>query len=255
MCNLGRDNHLQSLVCSEKTETPGEKRTPLGCQGLRGQEPPLDQRERAQAKGRRRGILLKGKARRGPEGWRRGRHVRAGMWAGHVRHAGRSRVQLRQCPDPCTSLSSPQAQSRGLPVRPGPSAQGETTHKGRSVSSPRPQGCTDGAWHPSGLPGSTFRVFLTPDAAAARETDSGKGQWQGAKRQLCVRPPLSANVCRFLSSPAFRVGRPLLAAHGRTLSAAILSVARVESRNPFRAILVFLLPGRTPEFDNPVRQR
>lgn len=46
------------------------------------------------------------------------------------------------------------------------------------------------------------------------ETDGAARQWQGAKRQLCVRPPLSASARAGLPSPAFRVGRPLLAARG-----------------------------------------
>ncbi|XP_021779814.2 prothymosin alpha isoform X4 [Papio anubis] len=58
------------------------------------------------------------------------------------------------------------------------------------------------------------------------ETDGRNCQWKDAKRQLCVRPPLSANVRSSLRSPAFRVGRPLLAAQGRTLPLAILCVAQ-----------------------------
>lgn len=84
-------------------------------------------------------------------------------------------------------------------------------------------------------PGFPHSRFRGPQA-----TDSRKDQWQGAKRQLCVRPPLSASVNAFFLSSAFRVGRPLVATHGRTLSAAILSVAKIVSWDPFIAILVFL---------------
>lgn len=191
LCNLGQDNYLQP---SRRRARPRGERTPPGCQGLRGQEPPLDQQERAQAKGRRRGILLKGEARRGPEGWRRGRHVRAGMRAGHVRLAGRSRVQLRQSPDPCTSPSSPQAQSRGLSVRPGPIArEWERTHKGRSVSSPRPQGSTELGIHPvSPVQDSGFSSLPSPRRSGRQTAGRANG---GAQSVNFVFARHSQPVC------------------------------------------------------------
>lgn len=84
---LGRDNHLQPLVCSEKSETL--RAYPPQMPGAAGPRATTGQPEWAQAKGRRQGIFLKGKeARGGPKGWRRDWHVRAGMRASHVRLAG-----------------------------------------------------------------------------------------------------------------------------------------------------------------------
>lgn len=195
----------------------------------------------AQAKGRRQGIFLKGKeALGGPKGWRRDWHVRAGMRASHVRLAGRSEVTTAVSRH-CTFLPLSSSSVKGPPGGDGPKRPKETI---RVVQSPRLDlkalrnlvSISPSRFKTPGFPHSRFRGPL--------ETDSRTDQWQGAKRQLCVRPPLSASVCGFLPSPAFRVGRPLLATHGRTLSASILSVAKVVSQNPFIAILVFLLTGQ-----------
>ncbi|XP_065382306.1 prothymosin alpha isoform X2 [Macaca fascicularis] len=75
-------------------------------------------------------------------------------------------------------------------------------------------------------PGSHSPGFPHSQLGCTGETDGRNCQWKDAKRQLCVRPPLSANVRSSLRSPAFRVGRPLLAAQGRTLPLAILCVAQ-----------------------------
>lgn len=88
-------------------------------------------------------------------------------------------------------------------------------------------------------PGSHSPGFPHSQLGCTGETDGRNCQWKDAKRQLCVRPPLSANVRSSLRSPAFRVGRPLLAAQGRTLPLAILCVAQVNFWTIFPPILVF----------------
>lgn len=194
---LGRDNHLQPLVCLEKSETT--RSIPLCCQGLRGTGATTGQREWVQAKGRRQGILLKGKARGGPKGWRRGWHVRAGMRAGHVRLAGRSGVQLQQFPD--TARSSPLLKlSKGASWR-GWAQAPEGNDKGNSVSSPRPQRSTEFAIHPSStIQDSGFSPLPIPRSTGDRQQE---GPMAGRKASTLCSPATVSQCERVF--PKFRL--------------------------------------------------
>lgn len=104
----------------------------------------------------------------------------------------------------------------GLAVETGPrvldlNKKRRATHS-VSLLAPRLQALLDLAIVPP--PRSQTPGFLHSQIGGPQETDRGTCQWQDAKRQLCVRPPLSASVRSFLPSPAFRVGRPLLATRG-----------------------------------------
>jgi hypothetical protein len=95
---------------------------------------------------------------------------------------------------------------RGLAVGMG---QREPTREPQRLFSPRLQILAGlGIRPPSIILHSGFSLFPDP---RPQETDGGNCQWQDAKRQLCVRPPLSASVRSLFWSPAFRGGRPLLA--------------------------------------------
>lgn len=141
---------------------------------------------------------------------------------------------------------------KGPPGGHGPTHPRAPIRASRALASTSKRG---GTWHPCALPDSTLRVFPAPGPTAPQETDGSTGQWQDAKRQLCVRPPLSASARGFRPSPAFRVGRPLLAARGRTRSAAILSVAKVAPRSPSAATPACLPTGRTAQPDSRPRGR
>lgn len=222
-----------------------EERDPAS-QHLCGREAPgtgatAGQRERAQ--GRRRGILLKGKVARSPRPKRLARLARGRGGAGRPRAAGGEIPgPAAAAPRPRASLRLSGARERGLRVGVGRSARGNRQGQFSLLASTAK---LYGTWHPSALPIPHSGFSSRPLPRPPRETDGRAGQWQDAKRQLCVRPPLSASGRLFLPSPAFRVGRPLLATHGWTLSAAILCVANVASRNPFTATPDFLLSEHT----------
>lgn len=198
------------------------------------------QRERAQ--GRRRGILLKGKVALSPRPKRLARLARGRGDAGRPRAAGGEIPgPAAAAPRPCAFLRLPGA-VKGPPGGDGPKRPREPT---RAISLLASTSKLYGTCHPSALPIPHSGFSSRPLPRPPRETDGRAGQWQDAKRQLCVRPPLSASGHRFLLSPAFRVGRPLLATHGWTPSAAILCVANVASRNPFKVTPDFLLSEQT----------